>query len=320
MTLKHRNNEAQNSKLKAQIKSKIENSKFKIMKKIQFEEIIKSAWQLAIKSRLLWFFGIFTGGGMWVSFQTDNLDFNNLAFQELMQKVFASLKEPLFIGILLFMILLFVVAVLLSFVARAAMLQGIDEKNKSGAIGTFKQLLNFGFSKLIKVILMELIYFVPSIIIMALSALLFFALAASAQKVIILTAILLFFFYFLVISFFRGYSYCFLVYENEGPWTAIRSGWNLLTKNIGEVITAGVLKMALVIAAGIVTIIVLAVATLPLVLVCVLVLIFVGNMGLYITIGIGLVVLLVVFMAIRGFLNTFFYSYTVFVYRRLAGK
>lgn len=290
------------------------------MKKVQFKEVIKSAWQLAKKNRLLWLFGIFTGGGMWFGFQTDNLDPNNFAFQELMEKVFASLKEPLFLGVLLSMILLFVIAILISFVARVAMLQGIGEKNNSGDGSSFKQLLKFGFSRSIKVILMELIYFVPSVVIMALWALLFFTGSAAAQKISILAAILLFFLYFLVISFFRGYSYCFLVYENEGPWASIKSGWNLLTNNISEVITAGVLKFALLIAAGLITLVVLVVATLPMLLVGALVLIFVGNTGLYIMIGLGLAALLVVFMIVRGFLNTFFYAYTVFVYSRLTGK
>ncbi|MEK7158932.1 MAG: hypothetical protein AAB766_00315, partial [Patescibacteria group bacterium] len=290
------------------------------MKKLQFEEIIKSAWQLAIKSRLLWFFGIFTGGGMMMSFQTDQLDVKSLNFSEMMKRFLEAIKEPLFLWTLIIAWLLFVVALIISFVARAAMLHGIDEKSKSGVVGSFKQLLKFGFSKSLRVILMELIYFIPNVVLGSLLVLFLIYLPTEALGLVIIIALVLFFIYFLVISFFRGYSYCFLVFEDESPWTAIKSGWKLLMNNFGELITAGVLKMALLIGAGLATLIALVAAALPLLLVGALVLIFVGNTGLYVLIGLGLFALLVVFMIIRGFLNTFFYAYTVFVYRRLTGK
>jgi hypothetical protein len=290
------------------------------MKKIKFEEIIKSAWHLAIKSRLLWFFGIFTSGGMMMSFQTDNWDINNLNFAELMKKFLEAIKEPIFLWTLIFAWLLFIVAIIISRVARASMLHGIDEKNKAGETGSFKQLFKFGWSKLLKVILLELIYFVPAVVIGSLLALCLVYLPTKTQGLVITIALIALFVCYLVISFFRAYAYCYLVLANERPWTAIKSGWKLLMNNFGELITAGVLKMALLIAAGLVTLIVLIVATLPLLLVGVLILIFVGQTGLYILIGLGLFILLIVFMIVRGFLNTFSYAYNVFVYRQLTDK
>ena len=255
-----------------------------------------------------------------MSFRTDAWDAQSLNFSEMMKRFLEAIKEPIFLWTLIFAGLLFVVVIIISCVARVSMLHGIDEKNKSGETGSFKQLFKSGWSKSLKVILLELIYLVPSIVIGAFLVLCLVYLPTKTLGLGIAIALILFFVYSLVISFFRAYSYCFLVFENNQPWTAVKSGWKLLMNNFGELITACVLKMALLIAAGLVTLIVLIVATLPLLLVGVLILIFVGQTGLYILIGLGLFILLIVFMIVRGFLNTFFYAYNVFVYRQLTGK
>lgn len=286
------------------------------MKKVQFEEIIKKAWALAKTNRVLWLFGVFTGGGVFFSYQTDNLDMNNPAIGEMLKKFFSSFKEPMFLWVLLGAALMFVVALIISFIARAAMLHGIDAKEKTGEAGSFKQLLKFGFLKSGKVILMEIIFFMPLVLLILLVSLVLLALPAVIKIAVFVGAILLLL-YLIIISFFRFYSYCFLVYENFGPVSAVKSGWNLFANNLLTLIRAGALKFVLLIAAGLGTLIVLVIATLPLLLVGVLLLIFAGNAGFYVLTGIGLISLFFVFMIIRGFLNTFFYAYSVFIYRQL---
>ena len=254
-----------------------------------------------------------------MSFQVDNWDIDNFNLAEMVKNFFTALQETGFVLVLLAILLFFIMALILSFVARASMLRGISGAINSNTVGSFMELFKYGFSKAPKIILMELIYLIPSAIAISLMLLLLVLASAFSSKIIII-GVLSLFLYFLLISFFRVYAYCCLIFENVGPWTAIKSGWQLFTNNFSALITAGVLKFALLIAAGLATLIVLVVAILPLVLVGVLILILIGQTGLYVLIGIGLLALLIVFMVVRGFLNTFFYAYTVFVYRQVKGE
>jgi len=122
--------------------------------------------------------------------------------------------------------------------------------------------------------------------------------------------------YNIFIALFRQYSYCFAVLENQTGWQAIKSGFDLLKKDFGNILVVGLIYIGLSMAATLAMVVIILAICVPFFLLFMIAL-FLGKWMMIIVIILWVIVGLVCFLALRGAIGTYFQSYFTHAYWEL---
>ena len=287
------------------------------MQNFPFKQVLKKAWQLVKTNKLLWIIGIFVGSAS-MALDPPGEDWQGLHVDSVGQvliNVKNFLSNPLLALYALMVFVFFIAIVLASFWARVAMLEGI-RKDRNGEKLQFGQLLKFGFGKMPRILLMEIILGVVNLI---LGVIIFFTSVVNQDNnftlnIIFLIAVLALVIYNVVLFMFRHYAYCFAVLEDCKALPAIKSGWKLFRQNARPLIVVKLIEVGLWMAGGIAAIIILAVCTAPFLLLGLILMVVVGALAWTIVAMLAVIALIIVLLVISGVLNTFFQSYLTYAY------
>jgi hypothetical protein len=276
--------------------------------------LINKAWKIAWRNKLLWIFGFFITSGVESFNYRNSFDLESIRFEAL------QMIEIPRGALLIFLIvgLLFGVAFLiLSVISHGAMIKGIDNVSKS-ITNRFKALWKFGVSKFWRVLAIELIIGIGVLLLLVPSVLALLdynwsALVAMIWVFLVIVALVIFgnFFY---------YIFAYAVIEDKKAIESIVLAWKLYVNNFKVSFLVSLLRLGLSIAFGIGLLIATILAALPFVLLGFLFGYLTGAMGALITAIVAAVLIFALVIVVRGFLNTFHFSLSVYTFLELTGR
>lgn len=296
---------------------------------MDYLKILKRAFEISIKNRYLWIFGILAGGaggfGSSFSNSSSSIDYSDKwdkYFNQISFENFWLNYGAIVLAILVVILILGLLWSILSIISQGAIL-GLVEKIEKGQKHNFWIGLSYGWHKFWRVFGVGLILFLIvffSIIILVLPIILFAV--AKIYVLAVIYGILVFLidlFLWLFLGVMAPYIQRTVVLGGQGIWETIGSSWDFFRKHWKEVLLIYLLLMA----AGII-------ATIALILVVLIV----G--GLLVGIGFGLYLAsqavfwmyvavfgfaFIIFMLILGgVIKTFNSSVLTLTYLELTGK
>lgn len=217
-----------------------------MQKKIDYFQLVKDSFNFTIENKLLWLFGLLItigGGGMSFNYNfpgskssEDKIDEMQLA--SMMRKFsffWETYKEWIILGIILLVIIL-VALYLLGIIGRGALIDSIFKTLKKEEGITFSSGFKKGYHFLGKMFLMNLIFSVAVLVVIAIMAFpivrLFMLKAYIAGALMSLVAICILISLFVLIFFLSKYAQIYLVSSNIGPVASIKLGYQLFEKNL----------------------------------------------------------------------------------------
>ena len=303
---------------------------------MNYGEVIKDAFWITLRNRFLWFFGFLLSGG-----QVFNLlqNANNLsqqgAFSFLGYDVpllFVQARRLVIDNLILFLILavlLVLVGIFLSLIARGALVDGVaalqrrEERNFSSAfragLSNFWRVL--GLSVLVLVIILAL--WIPIFFIMLFSLFGLFngidsssaGIAIAIFAVLFLLVVVLLIFVPLGIIFVLGLQA--LILNREGVFGSLGSGYRLLVRRPGRILLVALISFGLGFAASIALLILTLL--LGLLLAVPALILFAADLGLAGTVAAVVAggILLILYLIAASAVATFNSSYWTLAYLRL---
>ncbi|MBU1132467.1 hypothetical protein KKC32_04455 [Patescibacteria group bacterium] len=293
------------------------------MKNFPFGDLLKKAWKLTIRNVSLWWLGLLACGGS-LMLQYDISDFQQMMADfsngSLANSLSASMNQEgsFWIAMVAIILLLSLLFVLISLIARAGLIMGIGLLFEGGGY-KFWQLVKVGLKKLPQLILLELVLLLVNVAVIAAPLYLYMSNSGNAVflAILIIAAVLLVI-YNLFVGLFKHFSYCFIVLENYKFWKAIKSGMKLLVNNFVITFVSKLIHVGLWLAIGFATILALVILMLPFVLSGMVSLLIVGKVGVIIIGILAAIVAFVAVLAIRGSSNTYLQSFATGVYIKLS--
>ena len=286
-----------------------------------FSEVLKQSWQTAWKTKLFWLFGLFSGGGFmffWFS-DEDIQNTKKLLTKEGLDSVTAGNGWP--VGMLWVLAALFFLGLIfgaISFLARAAFLRGLGQ-GQSGVEFRFSELIKFGWRRMWRLWGIDLILGLVNIPLVGVLILL--AVSVGNNNALpfglFATTVIIMIIYNLGIWLFKHYVHCFAVLADEKAWSAIKSGWQLLVKNLGVSVVARLIEVGVLIVSGLAIFISIFILAIPFVIIGIVLGLTVGPVGVGIIAVIALLALFAYIIVLRGLVNAFMFTYLTRVYWRL---
>ena len=283
------------------------------MKKFQYFDLVKQAWRWSWSNRLLWLFGFFATGGL-MSFDYKANDLEKLKIIS-SGAIFDNLGDKLSSGYVLSTILgvgaVFLLLIILSFIARAALIKGFlnlraNSKNK------FKELFLSGWTRLRRLVLLEIILVAVNLV-LAVLAVIVLAINQSAWTIVyILIGVLVI--YNLFVFLFKHYAYCYVVLQEKGAWDSVKLSVKLLKNNFWKLLLAKILELGLWIATGFGVILTIVVLALPFILLGLISMFAFGQAGAVVVVVVGALFLIGVVLVLRGLISAFIQGYLTLIY------
>lgn len=278
---------------------------------LNFEQLLKKTWQLVMKNKKLWILGFF------ISSVGSFAQINREDFLEIskMSGDLLTLPENLLAGklIIALIILLAIVAIILSIVARGSIVWGV-KLARDNKPSKFWQLVRKGFSKLKDLFVMELIFLIVNIILFVPFFLSFFSGSFKVSSAVLVISIVLIVAFNLFLFLFRHYIYCYIVLENKHSVEAIKLGYSLFRKNWKQLTLAKLLEIALWIISGIIVFIAMAILFVPFLVLSAVLFVGLGPIIALVAGGVGVSILFLFFLVLRGLIGAYMSTYLTNVY------
>ncbi|MEK7142866.1 MAG: hypothetical protein AAB785_01520 [Patescibacteria group bacterium] len=295
--------------------------------------IVKKAFQITIKHRYLWIFGILAGGisggirGLNISLP-NNSTLNGDKFDQTLMNKFPDFSNfwtnywGIILGIIVVLIFLGLIMVIISIVAQGALLGSIEAIEKKQT-NNFWNGVGFGFRKFWSVLGVGLIF--SLIVILSLAMLIVPIILFVMAKIWVLAIIygLLICLVDLVLWIFMGiispFTLRLAVLGNLGVWGAIRNSWPFFIKNWKEIVVILLITWAIGLAIGIGFIMIFLLVG-GLLFGIGFAIYLVSMTALYFYAGIFGLAFLVFILILGGIVNTFISSIYTLVYLELYRK
>lgn len=281
------------------------------MPNINYIEIIKSAWQITWKNRFLWWFGLLialsSGPGVNYGFNSGKKsDFDDASIQKFAE--FISMHWQWIITGIIFLAVVVIVLIILGIIARAGLIKSIHYicKNnpggfKSGMIEGKKYFWRLFF---LGIIILVLIF--ASIFVLAIPVIFLVASKAYASGIFLgFLAFLIFIPVMILVSFLKIFGHFYIVLGDLSMWNALEKAYELFQNNLLASIIMGLLFIPLGIFLMLVILaIIISLAVVFIAIGFMLYAIF-GNIGAMISVAIGIICFLAIFVVMRSAYETF---------------
>lgn len=282
------------------------------MDNFPFGEIIKKAWVTTFKNVKLWWLGLFVGGTF--SFSLPNVDsFQNDVKDSIpnLQNAWSEISQNWGLMLLLFAAgLIFIAGIwIITLIARGGLVSGLESARKNESY-KFWSLVGIGAKKFPQLLLMDLMYALPVIVLMIIALAVFPWNDPISPRAFwtLIPPFFLMFFYAIFIGFFKVYSYFFAVVENKSAWISISSSFELFKKHPGKIILTMVITIGLMFALMFAIFIGMLILAIPFVLLVGLG-VLIGKWFFVVTGILAVIVSLVAMLAVKGISSVYFHSY-----------
>lgn len=301
---------------------------------MKYGQILKKAYHLTKKNKILWLLGLLVGGGSScggsMNYSADGSEFEGKLngkldeFSIILSDVFVEFWY-LWALVGLLILLLIIVAVVISVMARGGLYYGVAEaaKNKkakfgkSFSVGASKFWRLLGIQILLGLAVMAVVFVVliPSLVLLLIPII-----GWIIMIFLIIAGIFVAMFVGIVVSLISNYAFCFAVLKDQGVIDSIKSALKLFRNNLGETILMGLILFGVNIGVGLVILLVIIIIGLLFAAI---------GFGFYFLlewIGVAMVVIVAIFvlfliaMFVRGVVNVFMFSSWYYTWKELVDK
>lgn len=288
---------------------------------MDYLDLLKRAWQITIKYKFLWIFGLFLGGssfGGGVNFNSnldkysDKVDRNQITnlFEKSVDFVFGNI---IIISLILLVILfLFLLMIFLKIVSEGAIIGAVNMIEKEKEIN-FSQSFKLGLKYFWKILAIEFIFGVIifiSVILLGIPVALLFMLDMILRGLaLLLLALAIFIPLVIILGFTSIYSLRFIVIKEEKVISSIKSGFNLFRKNLGATFIIYLLLLAINLVVTIISIIAILslafIIGIPAVIIGIMIYPVAGIIGAILLVIFGILFFMAIALFIGAILNAY---------------
>lgn len=283
---------------------------------MNYTTLIKEALQLSWFNKKLWILAFFVTGGSFF-LQSNNQEISE--WGEIiggLNAFFYNVAHSVgLVFIMLFLLVLFFLFLLVSFIFQSGLLLGIKNYQDDKVI-KLGDLIRKGSGPVWRLLGIYLILAVPNILF---SLPFLYALMSNNSAVNIFSGISfgLLFVYNVFIYLFKHFVLCQAVYQEQSVWQSIKSGYMMFRKNLSKVMIVRLIELGMMVASLLLFIVSLFVVLIPFLLMIVVSLFSLGEVAFNSFVLLTVLVALVYLILYRGFIVTFFQSYLTGVYFKL---
>lgn len=296
---------------------------------MEYKKILKKAYQITLKHRLLWLFAIFLGGGASFSGNGGSYGGNGTdgAVSDGIDPFINFVAEYWYLLVLIgfSIVCLILLCILISVVARGAFYEGV-RLAKSNKKLKFIALCKFGLGQFWRVLGMTILIGVISVAIvlgLMLPGILLFIIPIIGWilgAMLLVLAVFLLIPVVLAIGVWAHYAYCYLLIDKKKIIDAAQDGCKLLYRNLGESIIMFLLIMLIGFGFAIACLVVIGIIALPFALVGFALYYAWGWASVVVVAGIGILFLVAIMLMLKGAFNTFTYSAWILAWSDLKKK
>lgn len=287
------------------------------MNKFPFSELLKQAWRWTRKNLRLWWLGLFIGlGGLVFDFYSNDVQD---AFEQVFKdssvdglKNFLSNAGNASMLVFWLLVIFFILSVI-GISASAGVILGIKRIKDSGKC-QLRDLFKFGFKKIPRLLLLEIILGVPYYVLLIPVVVYLVFWANSVLFMLFVVCLLALAVYTVFVALFKHYAYCYAILEEQTAWQAIVSGMNLLKNNFWNFVVVKLIQAGLWIVAALAMSIAVVAAMLPVLLIGILLSQFVGSFGAAAMEVLSGIIGSAAVLAFRAGMNVFFAGYLTGAY------
>jgi len=300
------------------------------MKKIDYVQIVKSAFNITKENKFLWWFGflmMFCSGGSSYSYNfpgnssDDKID--EMTYMNLQRQVtfyWDLYKEWIIIGLV---VLLFIGFALYIFglVGKSALIDSVFKILKKED-ADLKKGFNSGYKYIWGIFLINAIALAAIIgllLILSFPVIRLFILDSKMAAVLMaIMAIFIFISFNIFVSFLKRYAEIYLISSNVNPWDAFKLAYGLIEKNILNTFKMWLVCLGIVFILGIGMIISIFVLGIPLLILGIILYGIVGNFGTVLFVIIAIIIFLALIFFANSILNVFFQTIWILFFREIA--
>ncbi len=296
---------------------------------MDYFKILKDSYQITIKRKYLWLFGLFAGGSIFTAGGNMNFYGTN-SFSDEWSKNFNGANSPSFdhfwtnywgvvVAVLGLIFLLGFLWMVFSIISRGAIVGSIRQV-KENKENSFRWGFAFGWHKFWRVFAVSLIIgllFIVSAAILVVPIILF--VLAKIYVLVVLYGLLVFFLalgFWLYLVLVQPYILNMVILSDKGSWEAVKFSWPFFRKNWKEILVIYLLMMAvgLAVALGFLIAIILIGGILFLIGLAIY---LASAIAVWIYAGLAILAFLILLAVFAGAINTFSYSVFTLVYLEL---
>ncbi len=221
---------------------------------MDFGYVIKRAWEIIWKFKVLWIFGILascgqasgsSGSNSGFRFSSQDIPFVNRA-QQYYYQINPAIIGLLIVVFIIFVLLLIVLAILLGTIGRVGLIRGTYKAEEGATRLTFSELWHDGLTYFWRVFGLNLLIWVFFIVIGFALLIIGITLTVGTLGIFLICLIPLLCLLaplFWLISIIIEQANVALVVENVGIMAGIKRGWQVFIDNIGSMIVMGLILL-----------------------------------------------------------------------------
>ncbi len=205
---------------------------------MNFGEILKKAWNISWKNKLLWLFALFgpLAGGASGKFNSSNYNFPNKNLPNHnfsgdwgyeISNFFNSINDVfLILGIIGFILVIVVISIVLNLYGTAGVILGTSAAIEEGKKPKFKELIKASNPYFWKLLLLKVVLFLLGI-----AALIAFIIGSVVTLGMLVCIVILLIPVFYLVNIYLGFVYIALVKDNLDMMEAFKKAWVLFRDN-----------------------------------------------------------------------------------------
>lgn len=301
---------------------------------MNYSGILKKAYHITIKNKILWLLGMMVGGGASCNYSFSGnygdinkpeINFNSINLWDYWYIL------ALIAVLIIFLLLIFIV---LSVIARGGLLHGVNNA-RDNKKALFWESFKFGAGKFWRVLGLQLLFgliILAGVIILVMGILMFVIVGVVSHLTILKILLILLGILFsllgitvivilaILIGLISNYVYCYAILDNKRISESLKLGYGLFKKNIGETLILCVILFGIGLGIGLVLMMII----IPLLLIFAAIgfgfYFLLSWPGVIIISAIALIIFLIITFVIKGILNTFMFSSWVNAWHELVDK
>lgn len=293
---------------------------------MDYSGILKKAYHVTIKNKILWLLGMMVGGGASCNFSAsgDFSDFENSKLGSEIDFNALNLWDYWYILALIAVLIIFLLItfIVLSVIARGGLLHGVNLARENQKI-SFKECFKYGTGKFWRILGLQLLFslvILSSIVILMAGIILCVAVGLNLDLlvlkiILILLGVLLSLLGFIavvlfsiIIALISNYVFCSAILEDKKAIESIKAGWNLFKRNIGETIILSLILFGIGIGIGFAMLIILMPIGLIFFIIGYGFYVWLSWVGVAIISAIAIIIFLIIFLLIKGIMTVFNFS------------
>jgi len=293
--------------------------------------IIKRAFQITIKNKYLWLFGLLAGagggGGSYNFYNGGSGDLSNVANRNfrspyLQMRNFLT-DNWIWIAVIIGIILVIgIILLILSIISQGALvgcINKVDNNKKSGIKDGFKIGKNYFWRVLGLGLLTGIVIFAAVIILGIPIMMLFYYKMIGRGILLVLVALLIFIPLAVVINYMTVFGLRFIVLKNKKVIESLRLAFDLFMKNVWPSIAMSLIMMAVGLVVGMIMIIAFIVVAIPFVILGFIAYFIAQWMGVVIVVILGMLVFFFLSFLLGSIMSTFKSGVWTLAFKELTG-